>query len=90
MSDYLKPTLYSKRGLENGWLNLVYGTHDQICGCNDPINHLNHLIKKQKCPHIEETSTTAGTSGTTETQDAGYEEGDLEKLFAEDTQDTTG
>lgn len=90
MSKFQKPTLYNSRGLQNGWINLVYGTHDQICGCNDPIAHLNDLINKQKCHRSDEPGTTVATTGTTDIQDAGYDEGDLEKLFENDTQDKEG
>lgn len=82
MSDYIKPTIYNKRGLENAWIGIVFSTHDQICGCNEAINHLNHLINQQKWPTSTTEKTTGDeTTGTTEIKDAGFDEGDLERLF---------
>lgn len=83
MSDYLKPTLYNNRGLENQLKNLCYTAHDLCCGCNDPTKHLEYLFSEQKCHHTGDTTTTAGTNHGDDKEDA-FDEGDLENLFSKD------
>lgn len=85
MSKFLKEPIYNKRGLENAWIGIIYSTHDTICGCNDPINHLNYLIDQQKCHHsTKEVTTTKETTGTAGKEETGFDDGDLERLFQED------
>jgi len=83
MSKYLKPSLYNGRGKENIWINFIYQSHDIICGCNHPIDHLNYLIEQQKCPRTTEKDSTKETTGTTGKEETPFDEGDLEQLFAE-------
>ncbi len=87
MSSCLKPTVYNGRGLETQWINLVFQSHELICGCNDPQTHFNTLINNQKCHHSTEGTTIAATTGTIEKDETGFDAGDLEALFAENQED---
>lgn len=82
MSTYLKPPLYSKRGLEQQLKNLMFQGHELICGCNTPNDHLQYLLNQEKCHLSDPTATTAETGGEKETDDLGIDAGDLETLFA--------
>lgn len=92
MSSYLTPSLYSKNGLENQWLNTIWNTHDLCCGCNDCFKHLWHILqKKNNLPCLPSTSTEdAGTQTDGEDHGDGFDEGDLDKLFEEDFEEDTG
>lgn len=85
MSSYLTPSLYSKNGLENQWVNSIWNTHDLICGCNNCFKHLFDILqKKNNLPCLPSTSTDdAGTQTETGGDDA-FDEGDLDRLFEED------
>lgn len=89
MSKYLKPTLYEGRALENQWINDIFTSHDLFCGCLKPIEHLNHIINQQKCLRFEDVATTTEIGGPGDENDLGIEEGDLDKLF-ENEKDETG
>lgn len=86
MSEYLKPTLYNNKGLENQLKNLCYNAHDLCCGCQNPTKHLEYLFTEQKCHLTEDTTTTAGTSHGDDKEDA-FDEGDLENLFSQEFDD---
>lgn len=89
MSKYYKPTIYNSKGLQNQWINCIFQSHDIICSCNKPIEHLTDLINNQKCQHSTEETTTEETGGDTLKEETGFDEGDLEKLF-ENTQEDEG
>lgn len=86
MSKFLKPCYYEGRALENQWMNNVFQSHDLICGCLDPVNHLNFLHNQQKCPRTKDTGTTTEET-TGDAVDLPIDTGDLEKLFEEDGDD---
>lgn len=90
MSKFLKPSYYEGRALEQQWVNSIFTTHDLICGCLKPIEHLNCIINAQKC-HPTDTTTTTGENHTLEqnSADDAIDEGDLEDLFKE-LEDTDG
>lgn len=87
MSKYYKPPLYNERGQQNNWINIIYQSHDQICGCNKVIEHLNDIINNQKCHHSTKENTTKEITGTTDSGETNFDEGDLEQLFAENFED---
>lgn len=82
MSKFLQPRLYEKRALENQLLNVIIGSHDLMCGCPKPLQHIKNLIETPQCLTTEE-NTTKERDGTQE-EDIGFSTGDLEKLFEED------
>lgn len=94
-SIWKKPT-YSPRQQELKWLNLMWESHDQMCSCQDPPLHLMILINKDsKAPKPESdiknlkcllTGTDTTTKEDTENEDPIFDDGVLEKLFAEDTE----
>lgn len=83
MSKFQRKPLYNDRGLQTQWINLIFQSHDLICGCNDPTGHFNDLINQQKCLPSKDAATTE-TGGTTEDPEPTIDEGDLEKLFSEE------
>lgn len=97
MSSLWKQPQYGPKGLENCWHNLVYSTHDSICGCNDTTLHLLQILSKNnpkkpttkqlkeiKCLLTGEEDTTEETTGVD-----GLEPGDLDLLFAADDGDAS-
>ena len=81
MSKYLKPCLYSKKGLEQQWMNTIYNSHDLFCGCNQPFEHFKDIQKRDKWLHTKDVGTT--TEDPTENgDDFDINEGDLDQLFA--------
>lgn len=93
MSSYLTPALYSNNGLENQWVNIVWNTHDIICGCNDCFKHLFEILKRKgSLPCLPSTTEDAGTEDRNGdgAADAGLEDGELDRLFAEDSPDEQG
>lgn len=93
-SSWKTPTS-SKRQQELKWLNIINEAHDFFCHCDNPTFHLIYCINKfsgaQK-PEIDlkniqclltgDTITTEDTKPTEE--DAGFLDGELERLFDED------
>lgn len=94
MSSFLTPSVYSKNGLENQWLNSIYNIHDLMCGCNDCFKHLFEILKRKgniPClPSITTEDDTTKDPNGDGAADAGLEDGELDRLFAEDTQDDEG
>lgn len=92
MSSFLTPSLYSKNGLENQFINCVWNTHDLMCGCNDCFGHLKAILQRketQPClPSTEDTGTAAQDNHGED--DDGFKEGDLENLFASDFEEDDG
>nr|UHS18296.1 MAG: hypothetical protein [Betatorquevirus sp.] len=93
MSSVWKPPKSSTRQLENAWMNSTFQTHDLFCHCNDPWLHFMIVLNKNSNapkpePEIENIKwlligkPTIGDTATVE--DHGFDDGDLERLFAED------
>lgn len=92
--NFWKEPCYGPKRQELNWINGCITWHDNICGCNEPAEHLLFklaeksgylLVKKQKC------LTDGGeTKDTGKDDDIGLEDGELERLFAEDTEEDDG
>ena len=82
MSKCYKATTYSARALENAWMNSIFNNHDLFCICDNPLDHLKELIKRDQCRHSTDAATTTETGGDTKTDEIGLDEGDLDTLFA--------
>lgn len=93
-SSWKTPTS-SKRQQELKWLNIINEAHDFFCHCDNPTFHLIYCINKFSAapkPEIDlkniqclltgDTITTEDTKPTEE--DAGFLDGELERLFDED------
>lgn len=97
MNNIIEPK-YSPSQQQNNWMNLIHGTHDQFCGCEDTISHLLLAISKDNPKQlsrqqIKEIKWRLTGETTTETDGDAVDAldiGDLEALFAgdEDTLDT--
>ena len=95
MSTIYKRPLYTPRQQENTWMNMIFTSHDQFCSCDEPLIHLMQLINRDSpCPkplkdirNIKCLLTGADTDDTvpTKDEDPGFLEGELEKLFEEET-----
>lgn len=90
MSKYLQPTKYTKKQLENNWINSTIHGHDLFCGCDDPLKHLQYLLKKETCPLTTDAATSTETGGIKEKEENTFDEGDLELLFATENDVTEG
>ncbi len=75
-----QPPQYGPQGLEKQYVNTIFGNHDLFCSCEEPAKHTIFLLKQTQKP-------CPGTTDTTEdhTKDIDFDVGDLETLFAEDT-----
>lgn len=80
-----KPANSSQKNQERNFLNLIYSGHDFFCYCNDPTDHILHLLK----PTTKEEPCHGDTPTTKENGDPDIDVGDLERLFAEDDDDPT-
>ena len=94
MSKFLTPSVYSNNGLENQWINLIWNSHDLVCGCNNCFTHLFEILKKKGTLPCLPSPGTAD-AGTQEPEPHGgeedvLEEGDLDKLFEEDFNEDDG
>lgn len=95
MSSFLTPSVYSKNGLDNQWVNLIWNSHDLYCGCNDAFRHLADILQKkgqQLCLPSTSTASTADAgiqTGDDHGEDV-LEPGDLDKLFEEDFTEDDG
>lgn len=96
MSTVYKLPTTSPRKQEIGWMNLVFTSHDMFCDCDDPQLHLLFLINRDSevrkplsdVKNIKCLLTGKGaTPAATEEDDPGFLEGELEKLFEENTQE---
>lgn len=97
MSTLYKKPPYSTKQQENNWINNIYHSHDLWCGCKDPELHFLTIInrngptpKPEKDIRNIQCLLTGSHTTTVGEEDGGLEEGELEKLFAEDGPDDTG
>lgn len=92
MSKHLTPTIYSNKGLENNWVNLIWNSHDMICGCNNCWKHLADILQRQGTQLCLPSTTTDASTATDPdvTEELGLEPGDLDKLFEEDIAEEDG
>ena len=89
--SYSKPVKYSKKGLNLQIVNTYVNIHDLNCGCTQPLKHIIQQIEDQE-PSIKEWRTTTATGDDHGPEDGvdGLGEGELEALFADTEEDTTG
>lgn len=92
MSSFLTPSIFSKNGLENQWVNAIWNTHELFCGCNNTWKHLGAILSRQGTQLcLPSTTTDAATSTDPDvTEDVGLEPGDLDRLFEEDFDEGDG
>lgn len=93
MSHLMRNPTLGPRALEIQWLNCIVTTHSMICSCDHPWDHLQDTFRNHqiKCLFIGDDHGTA--TDTKEDGDAAEDNlspGDLEKLFADDTEDNQG
>lgn len=101
MSSVWKQPTYSLRQQEQQWLNLFHTAHDQFCHCDDPTFHFLIVINRgSQAPKPESdvkniqcllTGIPATKEDTTpEDVVTGFDDGELEKLFSENTEEENG
>ncbi len=89
MSHLYKPTKYTLKQQQNQTTNLLCGIHDIYCFCQHPVKHilLSWAEKGEKIPVTKaEKEKVLQCLSTTEEDivpEDGFEDGDLEELFAE-------
>lgn len=80
-----KPPNTSQKAQEKNFLNLIFSSHDFFCYCDEPADHILHLIQ----PLTKNQPCHGDTHTTKEDGDPDIDVGDLERLFAEDVDDPT-
>ena len=91
MSKHLKEPVYKGKAIENQLLNAAVNCHDLCCGCHKPLQHFKFLIDQQLCPFSTTTTTATEDHGAKEEDgDFDFGPGELEKLFDESDDPTTG
>lgn len=86
----------TSKALQKQLLNTICGNHDLACGCDDPLKHVACLIFQQAKPTNfteQEKSLIRKCLGDADGDGAAADTlaidgGDLEQLFAEDTENT--
>lgn len=91
MSSFQKKSCYEGRALDNQWVNNIYNSHDLFCGCLQPIKHLLDIIKhtpwlRSYTEEDTKTTTTENRGG----DDFNIDAEDLEKLFEQKEEESTG
>lgn len=86
---------FSQRKLELQLVNNFIGAHDLVCSCNNPGFHSLLILGKQIGPELnqqdkQQIKQCLGSDDTATADTADLDFGDLEKLFAEDTEDAAG
>lgn len=84
MSKLQTPPIYNSKALQTQWMNLIFQSHELICGCNNAPKHFQDIINSQQCRHFKDTATGTDDTGITTDQEPTIDEGDLEKLFSEE------
>lgn len=101
MSSVWKKPTYSLRQQEQQWMNMFYTAHDQFCHCDDPVYHFLIVVNRGSQapkPDLDIKNIQCLLTGiTAEKEDStpedvvtGFADGELEKLFTEDTTDELG
>lgn len=93
MTNQLQNVKYGPRQLELNWINSINHSHDLFCGCNDPLLHLLILYNKHgNAPKPEAEIKNikwliSGKENTGPEDELDFADGELEKLFQEDTEE---
>lgn len=100
MSTYYKPLTISKKHKDLNWMNALVTLHDLNCQCDEPLQHTIDLILEKEPTIIFKPETTeklkkclTTTAATTQDVVDDFGDGELEKLFDQDTfgeEDTDG
>lgn len=92
MSKQLQHPAYQGKAIEAQWRNLIFSSHDLMCGCNDPILHLIIILNREgNAPKPEDDIKNIKCLITGEdAKDGGkdiipddFEPGELDRLFSE-------
>lgn len=101
MSSIWKKPSSSIRQQELGWMNIMFSSHDQFCYCDDPWLHFLIILNKtcsapkpeEEIKNIKWLITGEGNaiarSTEQDTEETGFFEGELERLFNEDAGEGT-
>lgn len=103
MSMFWKPTPYGPRERETHWINFCVKNHDLFCGCDTPADHLLYALTERSGKLQTSKQALENATKCLTTQDGGETatggedaldllDGELERLFENDTEDdiTTG
>ena len=91
MSDYVDPK-YTPKQMTLQMVNAYVHIHDLRCHCKQPLRHIIQQIEEQE-PTIKkwrDSTTTAAGSHDGDADIDHFGPGELEKLFAEDTEENDG
>lgn len=91
MSDYVNPK-YTPKQMTLQMVNSYVHIHDLTCHCKQPLKHIIKQIEEQE-PTIKKWRDSTTTAAGNQDGDADIDHfgpGELEKLFAEDTEENDG
>lgn len=88
MSDYIPPN-YSKKQLNLQNVNAYVHIHDLTCHCKQPLKHIIEQITTQEPTLKKWLATTTAEDGSQDGEKDidHFGPGELERLFAEDTEE---
>ncbi len=69
------------------YLNTIHHVHDLICDCQQGIVHTHKIIEEIN-PDLKKCTTTTGTQDVDVID--GFDDGELDALFAQDGENTAG
>lgn len=92
------PIVRSFKQLQLDWKNLLVHVHDNLCACDSPIEHTIHNLTENPKELRLSTATKKQLQQCLTTTDAhikkdvidGFADGELDALFAQDTEEDTG
>lgn len=92
--NFYKEPKYGPSRKELNWINGCIIMHDNFCGCDEPANHLLFAVAKKSGYLVVKNQQKCLTSGEDQEdggieEDTGLQDGELERLFAEEDIETT-
>lgn len=92
MSMYMRNPEFGPKALQIQWINCIFTTHSMICSCEQPLKHLEDLLKDQQiqCQFTGDHKGDHCAAITTGDGEDHFDEGDLERLFEDDFTEQDG
>ncbi len=81
MSKCFKQPHYKGKALENQWMGIIFQSHDLICGCDNPIQHIKEIQKRDKWLHTKDAATNTDHSDNGDGEDFPYRRRRFTKTF---------
>lgn len=94
----IQPPVRTFKQIQNDWKNLLVHIHDNLCKCDKPLEHTIDTctsipeelrLNKSTKQKLEKCLTSTEDDGPADVLD-GFGDGELDALFAQDTEEDTG